>query len=642
MTAAKIAAYGSWKSPVTADLIVARSIALGQVAFDGADIYWTESRPTEGGRNVIVRRGSNGVAADVLPMPYNARTRAHEYGGGAYAVADGVVYFSNFIDQRLYRVARGGVPEPITAPGATRFADSVLDKPRRRLIAVAEDNGAGAEPVNSIVAVDLTGPRAPRTLISGADFYSSPCLSPDGKRLAWLSWDHPNMPWDGTRLWLADVAADGGVGPGQYIAGGDAESIFQPVFSPDGVLHFVSDRSDWWNLYRNSESGVEALLPRKAEFGLAQWVFGMSTYAFAAVDKLVCAYQDRGAWSLGLLDTVTRDFRRIDVPFTDVTSLRAHYGTAVFIGGSPLVPPAIVRMDVATGATEVLRSSTTLRLDGGYTSQPETIDYPTHDGKTVHAFYYPPQNSDYRALPGERPPLLVLSHGGPTAAASSAFDLKIQYWTSRGFAVVDVNYRGSTGYGRRYRCELDGSWGVADVEDCVNAARYLVKDGRVDGARLAIRGASAGGFTTLSALTSHRVFHAGASYYGVSDLEALARDTHKFESHYLDRLIGPYPARRELYLDRSPIQHADKLSCPAIFFQGLEDRVVPPDQTERMVQALRDKGLPVAYVAFEGEQHGFRKAESIKRALEAELYFYARIFGFSPAGAIEPVAIENL
>lgn len=639
--AVKITAYGSWKSPVTADLIVARTIGLGQVALDGADIYWTESRPTEGGRHAIVCHAVDGVTKDMLPLPFNARTRAHEYGGGAYAATDGVVYFSNFSDQRLYRVARGGAPEPITPAGSMRFADGLVDKVRRRLIGVAE-NHDGGEPVNSIVAIDLGGQRAPRTLVAGADFYSSPCVSPDGGRLTWLSWDHPNMPWDGTYLWLADFTADGGLGPARCIAGGDAESIFQPLFSPDGGLYFVSDRSGWWNLYRHGAAGVEALLPREAEFGLPQWVFGMSTYGFAGMDQLVCAYQERGACYLGVLNTATLDVRRIDVPFTEIMSLKAHGGSAVFVGGSPLRLPAIVRLNVASGATARLRSSTAQRLSDGYISQPERIDYPTQGGKTAHAFFYAPKNPDYRGPVGEKPPLLVLSHGGPTAAASSVLNLKIQFWTSRGFAVVDVNYRGSSGYGRRYRCALDGLWGVADVEDCVNAARYLVNVGRVDGTRLAIRGGSAGGFTTLCALTSYRLFHAGASYYGVSDLEALARDTHKFESHYLDRLIGPYPSGRELYFERSPIHHTDKISCPMIFFQGLEDKVVPPDQTERMVQALRDKGLPVACVAFKGEQHGFRTAESIKRALEAELYFYSRIFGFSPEDTLEPMAIENL
>ena len=426
------------------------------------------------------------------------------------------------------------------------------------------------------------------------------------------------------------------------VAGGRDESVFQPVFSPDGTLYFVSDRNNWWNLYRLHHDRVEALAPMDAEFGLPQWVFGMSTYAFESARRLVCAVNRAGTWQLAVIDTDSLRIDFIDMPFTQFSSVTAARGQAVFVAASPGLPAAVVRLDLATRKFEILRSSSSEKPDAACLSAPQAITYPTTGGEQAHAFYYPPANRDFRAPSGERPPLLVLGHGGPTAAASSALNLMIQFWTSRGFAVLDVNYRGSTGYGRDYRHKLDGRWGVADVEDCIAGARYLVEHGLADERRLAIRGGSAGGYTTLCALTFHDLFRAGAAYYGVSDLETLARDTHKFEAHYLDRLVGAYPERRDLYRARSPIHHVDRLSCPVIFFQGLEDRVVPPDQTEKMVHALRAKGVAVAYVPFTGESHGFRRAENIQRALEAELYFYSRLFGFTPADSIDPVAIDNL
>lgn len=637
----KIAPYGSWLSPITADRIVESSFGLGQIALDGPDVYWNELRPAEGGRHAIVRwRG--GEVQDVLPAPFSARTRAHEYGGGAFTVVDGTLYFCHDADQRLYRLAPGDIPVAITPAAERRYADMVVDRRRNRIVSVCEDHDAGGAPVNTITVVDLDGRGASRVLVSGKDFYASPCLSPDGMRLAWLSWDHPDMPWDGTELWLADVAPDGSLARERRVAGSHEESIFQPAFSPGGALYFVSDRSNWWNLYRWRDGNAEALAPLDAEFGLPQWIFGLSTYAFESERRLVCAINCEGTWHLAALDADTLRIDSIETPFTDIGAVTAAHGKAVFIAASPTLPPAVVRLDLATHDFQILRSSSREVPAAGYLSVPQALDYPTTDGDTTHAFYYSPTNGDFRAPGDERPPLLVLSHGGPTSAASSALNLKIQYWTSRGFAVLDVNYRGSTGYGRGYRCQLDGRWGVADVTDCIAGARYLVDRGLADENRLAIRGGSAGGYTTLCALTFHDLFRAGAAYYGVSDLEALAKDTHKFEARYLDRLIGPYPARRDLYRDRSPIHHVDRMSCPVIFFQGLEDKVVPPDQTEKMVDALRRKGVPVAYVPFAGESHGFRRAENIRHALEAELYFYSRLFGFTPADGIVPVAIENL
>jgi len=631
------------------------SIGLSMTALDGASIYWIEGRPTEAGRSVIVRRDADGVTQDVTPPGFNARTRVHEYGGGDYCVFDGTVCFANFAGQRLYRQERDGAPESLTPEGVDlRYADMVIDTTRGRLICVREDHTASPEheAVNTIVSLALDGTEGGgRVLASGYDFYSSPRLSPDGRRLAWLCWNHPNMPWDGCELWVAEVEADGTLGQMDLVAGGRDEAIFQPEWSPAGVLHFVSDRSGWWNLYRAGreadavqETGleIEPLCEMAAEFGQPQWIFGYSTYAFIAPTQIICTYIERGLSRLALLDTTARTLETFDLPYTDISFLRATPAHAVFRAGSADAPTAIVRLDLKTREVTPLRRANDLKIDPGYLSNAQPIEFPTEDGLTAYAFYYPPRNRDFVAPTGERPPLLVKSHGGPTSAASPALSLSIQYWTSRGFAVLDVNYGGSTGYGREYRRRLNGRWGVVDVDDCVNGARFLIEQGLADGARCMIDGGSAGGYTTLAALTFRDLFKAGASHYGVSDLSALVRDTHKFESRYLDRLIGPWPASADIYHARSPINFTERLSCPVIFFQGLEDKVVPPNQAELMVEALKRKGLPVAYVPFAGEQHGFRRAENIKRALDGELYFYARVFNFPLADEVEPVPIENL
>jgi len=641
----KIAPYGSWKSPITSDLIVEGSVGLGQPTFDGDDIYWLELRPKERGRNVIVKRSPSGNSVDVTPPDFNARTRVHEYGGGEYLVNKGSVYFSNFSDQRLYRQEGQSVPEPLTAPGDVRYADGCLDQTRSRIVCVREDHtNQDSEAVNSIVAVSLEGSDDyGLVLVEGNDFYSSPRLSPDGTQLAWLTWNHPNMPWDGCELWVGEFGEDGKLASTRWVAGGAAESIFQPEWSPDGVLYFASDRSGWWNLERISpDGGIERISQAKAELGMAQWVFGMSSYSFASPESIVCSHVEHGVSTLATLDVNTGKLTPVDCPYTDIQYLRASNGKAVFRGGSPTDVASIVKLDLNTGQFETLRRSNDLETYPQYFSVPRAIEFPTEGGLIAHGFFYPPQNPDYRAPENEKPPLIVKSHGGPTAAASTALSLSIQYWTSRGFAVLDVNYGGSTGYGRQYRERLNKKWGIVDVDDCVNGARYLADRGEVDSGRLIITGGSAGGYTTLSALTFRKTFKAGASHFGISNLESMARDTHKYESQYLTGLLGPYPQRKDIYFDRSPINFPEKLSCPVIFFQGLEDKVVPPNQAETMVEAIRQKGLPVSYVAFAGEQHGFRQAKNIKRALDGELYFYARVFGFQLAEPVEPVEIENL
>jgi dipeptidyl aminopeptidase/acylaminoacyl peptidase len=628
--------YGSWRSPVTSDLIVSGTVGLGELAFDGEDIYWIESRPSEGGRNVIVRRTADGKTSDVTPPPFNVRTRVHEYGGGAYIVSEGTIYFSNFADQRIYRQTEGSSPEPLTPGDDLYYADGVIDRDRSRIIAVREDHTTGSrDAINTLVTINLeTGQSV--SIVSGNDFYSTPRISPDGKRLSWLTWNHPRMPWDGTELWVATLNRDGSLDEPELIAGGESESVFQPEWSPDGVLYFVSDRTGWWNLYRWEEGRVEALTEMKAEFGAPQWGFRMATYAFESPARIICAFNEDGKWQLASLDTKTRALEPLATPYTEISNVRASHGRLIFCGGSPTEPFAVVHLDLATGELIALRRSTEIQVDKDYLSVAEPVEFPTENGLTAHGFFYAPTNRDYAGLEGERPPLLVMSHGGPTSAATMTLKLSIQYWTSRGIAVLDVNYGGSTGYGRAYRERLNGQWGIVDVDDCVNGARYLVERGLADPNRLIIRGGSAGGYTTLAALTFRDEFKAGASYYGISDLEALEQDCHKFESRYNTSLIGPYPERQDLYKERSPIHFTERLSCPIILFQGLEDKVVPPNQSEMMYDALKAKGIPVAYVPFEGEQHGFRKAENIKRSLDGELYFYSKVFGFE--ADVEPDA----
>jgi dipeptidyl aminopeptidase/acylaminoacyl peptidase len=640
MTKPRLAPYGTWKSPITAELIAAQTITLNEIATDGSDLYWSECRPREGGRYAIVHRTPSGQIVDRLPSEFNARTRVHEYGGGAFTAFDGVLYFINFSDQALYRLDSGGSPVRLSRTDGYRYADLAFDRRQQRLICVREDHTRPGEVVNTLVAIPRTGGDG-RVLAEGYDFYSTPRLSPDGQHLAWLCWNHPNMPWDGTELWTAGLKSDDGLDKPEQIAGGPGESIFQPEWSPSGVLHFVSDRSGWWNLYRRS-GGIEALCPMEAEFGEPQWVFGMRSYAFLTEGQILCAYTQNGRWSLAQLETSSRHLVRLDLPYTDISDVHVASGFAYFLGGSGFEPSSLIKLDPASGGMEVLRRSIEATIEPGYLSAPQTIEFPTENSLSAHGMFYPPTNKDHTAPKGERPPLLIISHGGPTGATGTALNYRIQYWTSRGFAVLDVNYGGSSGYGRAYRQRLNGQWGLVDVDDCCNGALWLSRQGQVDSRRLAIRGGSAGGFTTLAALTFKKVFSAGASHYGVSDLEALARDTHKFESHYLDTMVGPYPERRDLYQARSPIHHIDRLATPLILFQGDEDQVVPPNQAERMYEAVRAKKVPVAYLLFKGEQHGFRRAENIQRTYEAELYFYSKVFGFEAADDIEPVKIDNL
>ncbi len=587
-----------WKSPISAEWLTLSQKKFGTIVLDGDTIYWDELRPSEGGRTAIVQCSPQGKQREMIPDHLSARSRVHEYGGAPFAVTQEKVYFVNDKDQRIYLDST-----PLTEPGI-RFAD--LHIQGSYLVAVGEKGHDNFLACLHLPTKTLT------KLAEGHDFYASPAFNPAGNQIAFLTWDHPQMPWDGTELWLADFI-DGTLSNLRKIAGGENESIFQPSWSPEGVLHFVSDKTSWWNLYQWDGQQAVPLHPSSAEFGLPQWIFGMSTYAFAG-NKVLAASLSNGKWSLS----------GYNLPWTFYTQIRASSNFAVFIAGSSTQDKSVIKLDLTTGKTTTLAHNIHPPLDPGYISTPEFLTYPSAKGRVAHAFYYPPRNKDYQS--SDLPPLVVMTHGGPTAGTNSTFDLKIQYWTSRGIAVLDVDYGGSTGYGRAYRDALKGHWGIVDVEDCEAGARFLTQQKKVDPSKIAIRGGSAGGYTTLAALTFGSVFTVGASYYGIGDLTALAEETHKFESRYLDSLVGPYPASKALYEERSPLFHVDKLRCPVIFFQGSEDLVVPPNQAEKMYEALQSRGIKTELVIYEGEQHGFRQAHNIRDSLEKELAFYLSIF----------------
>lgn len=644
--------YGAWPSPISVDMVVGGSRSVGALWLDGDDLYWLEGRPQDGGRQVLMRRAASGEAEDVTPAGPNVRTMVHEYGGGAFVVRDGLIVFSDLSDSRLYTQRPGAAPEPLTPEGHYRYADLRLDPARERVLCIREDHTVeGKEARNSVVAIDLaTG--AVTTLIDGADFYSHPRPDASGQRLAWLCWSHPNMPWDASELWVGELGPEG-VSHHHRVAGGPSESIAQPEWAPDGSLVFVSDRTGWYNLYRWRDDAIdsgapaaptpaEPLAPMAAEFADPQWVFGMSSYAIDADGKIVAAARSDGRDRLYRLTPDGGEPQELEQPFPELASVRVLDGTVAFLGGGPREPTSVVVLDRASGSSQVVYRPSEVTVDPAVLSVPRAIRFPTAGGREAYALFYAPTNPAVRAPEGALPPLIVISHGGPTSNANASFDAETQFFTSRGFAVVDVDYGGSSGYGREYRQRLDGAWGIVDVEDCTHAALFLAAQGLADPERLLIRGGSAGGYTTLRALTTGDTFAAGASYYGVGDLEALARDTHKFESRYLDGLVGPYPEARDLYHERSPINHTDRLACPLIVLQGEDDRVVPIAQAQQLVAALEAKRIPYAYLAFAGEGHGFRRGENIALALEAELSFYAQLFGFEPAGPIEPVTIAHL
>lgn len=646
--------YGSWSTPITSQLVAASAVRLGEIAVDGADLYWSEGRPAEGGRTQLVRRAPDGRTEDLLPTGFNARTRVHEYGGAAWWVRSGVIWFANWADQRLYRLDAGGDPVALTpepeVPAGDRYADGDLDPEAATIVCVREHHPAGggvADVRNEIVQLDARTPSTPQVLVTGPDFVAAPRLSPSGDQLAYLRWNHPAMPWDATELVVVDLATGADV----VVAGGPTESVTEPRWAPDGTLWFLSDRTGWWNLYRwQASDGVVPIVEMDAEIGVPAWTLGSTRYALLPDGRVVFAARSGGYDTLYVRDN--------DGQLSEIGAGFSVYGAVVTAGpddvvvlaGSPTSEIGVHRITVTEPSTvTAVRPPRALGIEADYLSVPEHVSFPSTapDGsaRTAHALFYPPTNPNFRAPQGERPPLLVMIHGGPTGAAMPVLNLGVQYWTSRGFAVVDVNYGGSTGYGRDYREQLLGAWGIVDVTDCLAAAQWLADQGQADPDRLLIRGGSAGGYTTLAALAHlDTPFAAGADHFGVADLEALTRETHKFESRYLDRLIGPYPQAREVYRERSPISHVDRLTRPLIVLQGSEDVIVPPNQSEMIVNALRAKGIAVAYLLFDGEQHGFRRAENIMRALDAELSFYAQVLGFAlpPEEDIRPVEVENL
>ena len=647
MSDAERVPYGTWPSPITADRVAQASVRLNETRAIGESTTWLELRPQEQGRSVVVRADPGAEPADVTPPGLSVRTRVHEYGGGSYAVSGGTVYFVNLEDQRLYRQDAGAAhiaitPEPPT-PRGLRYADMDVSLDGERIVCVRERHEAGEMPINELVVLAADG-SATSTLASGRDFYAFPRWSHDGARVAFIAWDFPRMPWDGTELSVVDVTSDGSPGSSRSVAGGERESISQPAWAPDGSLTFVSDRTDWWNLYREEAGGgLTNLTPISAEFAVPMWLFGFASYGFLPDGRIACAYRQRGTHHLALLDPSTREIFDLDLPYGHFeASLSVSGQRLVFIAGGPTTPNQVVSLDFSTRAVDVLRQSDVVDFDPAFLSEPEAVEFPTTDGQTAYANYYPPTNPVAVAPDGERPPLLVHVHGGPTSEVEPELDLEVQFFTSRGFAYADVNYRGSTGYGRAFRESLYGRWGVVDVDDAVAVAEHLVERGLADPDRLLISGGSAGGWTALCALTFRDVFATGSSYFGVSDLEPFAETTHKFESKYLDALVGPWPEAADLWAERSPVRHAERLSSPLLILQGDEDEVVPPAQAEVIVQALESKGLPYAYLLFEGEQHGFRKVENISRGLSAELTFYGTILGFDPADRLPPLEIRNL
>jgi len=650
---AEAAPFGSWESPFPIDLLTRGTVTLGEIKAQHGVRWWLEGRPEEGGRQVLVRRDPDGRELRLTPAGFNVRNRVHEYGGGAYAIdGDGeLVVVSDFMTGRLHRVVEPERLEPLTPGGrAWRFADLSIDRGRNRILAIREDHepdtiARHGEPENAIVAIDLASGEV-TVLVDGSDFFSCPRPSPDGTQLCWLRWNHPNMPWDGTELVDADLDQGGRPTDPRVVAGGSAHWIAQPRWSPAGVLHFVAEPDGWMNLFRvGDDDRVERATPAiEAEFGAPDWVFGIANYAFAADGSIVAAGRRGGRdrlYAFGPGDPPDRPPEPLGLPYTEIGYLAVDDGTAIFRAASPSDPWTIAELDLETRSPRSIRPPTTT-FDAADVSTSRLVEFPTTGDRTAFALYYAPQNRSFRGPDGHRPPLIVTSHGGPTAQASTAFSVPVQLFASRGFAVLDVDYGGSTGYGRDYRKRLEGEWGVVDVDDCINGARWLAGQGLVDEELLAIRGGSASGYTTLCAVTFRHAFKAGTSYFGIGDLESFDTQTHKFESRYTGSLVGPYPERQDLYHDRSPLNFAERISCPVLILQGAEDRIVPPTQAEQIVDALWERHLPHAYLLFPGEDHGFRGSAAIIRSFEAELSFYGQVFGFTPADTLEPIEVQFL
>lgn len=640
---ARVQPYGSWESPISSSIIVESGIKLGHVLIEKDAIYWNEVRPSEQGRSVVVK-WAKGKKVDINQKPYNVRTRVHEYGGVSFTIRSGTLYFSNFETQHFCSLTEDGTFKELTTADNKRYANPIFDPEDQIIYAIEETHRSQNNVINSLVAIDPTGKQDVQTLHSGYDFYSSIALSPDGTQIAFLTWNHPLMPWDGTELWTAQILPNNTLTRVKKIAGGLSESIFQPRFAPDGKLFFISDQTGFWNLYELNGNEILPCYPLEGDFGSPQWIFGLSRYDFIPTSndyKIACSYTIKGIDQLAILDLKKYKLTQLPFPFTSFSEIHTTKDKLYFIAASPTQMSALYSYDLESEKLDTLCQSKNITIDLSHLSKPKILEFPTENHQIAFGFYYPPKNKDFAPPPNEKPPLIVKSHGGPSAQATATLSLEIQFWTNRGFAFLDVNYGGSAGYGRAYRERLKGNWGIVDVDDCVNGARYLVKQNWVDPDRLIIKGSSAGGYTTLAALTFYNLFKAGVSYFGISDLTAMTKQTHKFESRYLDSLVGNYPEQKERYIQYSPIHHIEQLSCPILFLQGSQDQIVLPNQSEKMFKALKEKGIPTAYLLFEGEEHGFRRAETIQKALDAELYFYSQIFHFIPSDPIKEISIEN-
>ncbi len=645
MTERTIAPYGSWVSPFPIERLTDGVVFVSEVRGAGGVRWWLEGRPEEQGRQVLVRRDPAGTITRLTPEGFNARTRVHEYGGAATLVSGDLVVVSEFTTGRLHRVSAPGELVPITPDKDWRFADMVHDVEHARLYAVRENHEpdaveANGEWVNDLVAIELATGEI-EVIASGADFYAAPRLSPDGRTLVWLEWRHPNLPWDGTELKMAAVGHGGELGPATTVAGSAGDWISQPRWSPDGVLHFVAEPDGWMNLCRYRGGAVEAFAPMAVEFASPDWIFGNAEYAFLPDGGILAVGRSGGRDHMYRIDA-DGAWTTIDLPYTEIGSISTDGDIAVLRAVSPFEPAVVVDVSASTCEITVLRRATPFIADRADVSAARHVEFPSTGARTAYANYYAPHSAQFRPPDGELPPLIVTSHGGPTAAAFSGWATGVQLFTSRGYAVLDVDYGGSTGYGRDFRKALNLEWGIVDVDDCVAGAEWLVAQGLADPARLAIRGGSASGFTTLAALAFRRTFSAGTTYFGIGDLRAFVKDTHKFESRYLEGLVGPWPETEQRYLDRSPSLHAEKIVAPVLVEQGAEARVVPPSEAERIVDALWERRVPHAYLLFPGEDHGFRGRDAIIRSFGAELSFYGQVFGFTPADEIEPIEIRFL
>lgn len=638
-------AYGSWPSIVSAASLVEGARGIWGLREDGGFLYWLESRPEEGGRTTIMRWQEGAEVEELLARPWNVRTRVQEYGGGALLVAEGFLWFSNFADQRLYRFSVGQEPIAITPAGQLRYAGCAFDASRERLICIREDHRGLGEAQNTLVAIPAfaDGEHEGEVLFSGTDFVSAPRLAKDGSRIAFTTWMHPNMPWDSTTLHSAQFDDSGSLMDLQEHNPSVEEAVIDPQWADDGRLIALSDRDNWWAPYRveGSEFHPIATGLEEQEIGGPDWSINTRYYYPLENGDLLAIARSGSTETLHRIDA-DGESTPLDFAAVSYGSFVLHNDALYFTAGFADRPAELVRASWDGGALTTIRRSRDSSLAAAWIPDFEQVSFPIPGGGEAHGVYFPPTNPQVRAPDYSAPPLIVAVHGGPTSVAGVSYRPEHYYWTSRGFAVLDLNYRGSTGFGRAYRQALYGAWGIADVEDAVAGASWLAEQGLADPERLIIRGGSAGGYTTLAVHAFHNTFAAGASYFGVSDIEALAKDTHKFESRYLDQLIGPYPERKDLYVARSPIHHLDGFAAPLILLQGLDDPIVPPNQSEMIYEALKAKGVATAYLAYEGESHGFRKAENQIGSREAELFFYAKVLGLDLAEELPEIGIDNL